>query len=95
MENREIDRLIAEKVMGWRDGTYAKGSWFPSTDIKDAWLIVEKLKHEEGYLFRLETGDVNDWKCLFSDFQDNYWAESDNAPLAICKATLKANGIII
>ncbi|MFS0643867.1 BC1872 family protein [Siminovitchia sp. 179-K 8D1 HS] len=63
---REIDRLIAEKVMGWDTEefkniciirAYAEDEvisipddFCPSEDIKDAWVVVENLKREGTYL---------------------------------------------
>ncbi|MBS4171913.1 hypothetical protein [Bacillus sp. FJAT-49736] len=57
MENREIDKLVAEKVMGYRfdstKSTYFKNighgwenpvfDFHPSEDIASAWLIIEEL----------------------------------------------------
>lgn len=54
---RELDALVAEKVMGWMDGDgvglrVADGEvinsmdcrpWSPSTDIAAAWEVVEKM----------------------------------------------------
>lgn len=56
---RELDALVAEKVMGWRhwESSYAVGpkphwitpdgdsrvEWSPSTDIAAAWEVVDKL----------------------------------------------------
>ncbi len=55
----DIDREVAEKVMGWRfqphlgAGTYNvahdqirwANDWSPSTRIDHAWEVVEKLRH--------------------------------------------------
>lgn len=60
---RELDSLVAEKVMGWRkdsDGDWERPSkdaidgWYPdhlfpySTDIAAAWEVVEKLTAQFG-----------------------------------------------
>jgi hypothetical protein len=108
MEDREIDFLIFEHIFGNEKGfvDYLKEQKDAlelnlsivnrySTDIKDAWKIVNKLKQEDQYYFRLENGDLKDYGCIFSDYQDNYFAEADTPALAICKAALKAKGIII
>ena len=68
----EIDRLVAEKVMGWEvpyeyddigimaytneKGTFA---FSPSTKIADAWQVVEKLQN-------------NDW-CIELYNEDKTW----------------------
>jgi len=58
MNLREIDRLVAEKVMGWipqreiqdrilyvlQDGTHVALGWNPTANISDAWQVVEKMK---------------------------------------------------
>ena len=103
---RELDALIAEKVMGWKvnydNWTVAKphfskpdtfwcvslkaGDWAaftPSTQIADAWLVVEKLIGQ--YEFMVQAIDGERWIAVF--FHE---AEADTAPLAICLAALKA-----
>lgn len=108
MKDREIDFLIFEHIFENEKG-YVE--WLKeqkdelglnlnivrrySTRIEDAWYIVNKLKQEDQYYFRLENGDLNDYECLFSDFRDNYLAEADTPALAICKAALKSKGITI
>jgi hypothetical protein len=62
-----------------------------STSLTDAWLIVEKLKQEDQYLFRLENGDLYDYECWF----DNYRGEGNTAPMAICMAALKVYEVYI
>ena len=55
----DIDREVAEKVMGWNpneDGDwdtpdghwcgYYEHEWHPSTSISDAWQVVEKLNKQ-------------------------------------------------
>lgn len=58
MDLREIDRLVAEKVMGWKstansdvtgESVYRTKDdrvfvFNPSTNIADAWQVVEKMK---------------------------------------------------
>jgi len=60
---RELDALVAEKVMGWKkvkwlgdydwrdkDGEqpYTVRAWNPSTDIAAAWQVVEKIQERQG-----------------------------------------------
>ena len=121
---RELDALVAEKVMGWdgchsihycedtwynyckNPGCYATGadedemigSWdgdeppipgckgYPpySTSLAEAWLVVEKALY-----FRLER--EGQWHCelVFKRGPAGH-ASADTAPLAICRAALKA-----
>lgn len=113
---RELDALIAEKVMGWTvDPIYrmytgagmrhAVGNnldtrFNPSTNIAAAWEVVEKMR-ERGDWVNLE-GDKEGWMVEVWPFTaDDSWAgggfygedvkaKADTAPLAICRAALKA-----
>ena len=122
MTNRELDALVAEKVMGWRllqwidevaedetwqndDGWYWDGrggdyqayEWEPTTNISDAWLVVEKLINND----KRDTVEVS----IMVDGTGalvNFYRESgdacpqvsaDTAPKAICLAALKAVGM--
>lgn len=102
---RELDALVAEKVMGFEVTNYEpigirKGGWILpipnySTEIKDAWEVVEKLNLFEKYL--LAKSDVN-W-CIGGDFsrelsfEEQAIASGNTAPLAICRAALKVMGL--
>jgi hypothetical protein len=84
---RELDALVAEKVIGRRS------SWtpyFPSIDIADGWEVIEKMKKRN---WRIALNFEDDkWTALF------YWdpnkqaceAVAGTAPEAICKAALLA-----
>lgn len=105
---RELDALVAEKVMGWKRSL--TGFWFPpdlhpnaniigheiphySTDTGAAWEVVEKFPHF--YLFRWIAGGPmpGQWECRFSDTDDGTKIVwADTAPHAICLAALKAVG---
>lgn len=65
-----------------------------STDISEAWKVVEKL-YEEDLIIELENGDFSDggegWYCHVPEPNINQFAET--APMAICLAALKAKGI--
>ena len=76
MKSREIDVLIATKVMGWKPtehpdkftfdgGEYHIQDW--STDIKAAWEIVEKLsKNTVSFMLEQDFVDQNDlWFARF------------------------------
>jgi len=109
MNLREIDRLVAEKVMGWEyvqdtdkwwDGDVLDIENFnPSTNIQDAWRVVEKMR--EGRIFSLcDAWDENDEPIFYANFQYNdgyhvvnYDAYAETAPLAICLAALEVVGV--
>ncbi|MGG3987424.1 BC1872 family protein [Bacillus smithii] len=70
--------------------------WNPSTDIQDAWQVVEKLK----IAVIPQAGDPpTDMKYLAEidrqPFGDNYEAYAGTAELAICLVALKAVGVEI
>ena len=116
---RELNALVAEKVMGWTDlhwvdgGYDGKGNYSPtgyygkgpdravfltskfSTDIAAAWKVVEKIACS-GLIVRV-TWDFNPLASCSIHKDDHLWtmiAECicDTAPLAICRAALKAVG---
>jgi competence transcription factor ComK len=103
---RELDALIAEKVMGWkrktiklvnmveeqdvlidpRLKTYSQPPHY-STNIADAWLVVEKFPQIDICMSKVD----DKWNC-FIEFAD-HMAIAETAPLAICLAALKACGV--
>lgn len=120
---RELDALVAEKVMGltrhdesyvtesigkvlrfvWRDGcgdcVYSGDMFLPrySTNIADAWEVVERLVSTPG-----PNGDHHSVQVDYSGDavvvidENEDWqvsAIADTAPLAICLAALKAKGV--
>lgn len=114
----DIDREVAEKVMGWevleekadkiayatvrrdytKNGADVCGSimrfFTPSTDISDAWLVVERMLSFDtggaGWEFYLHNDTA--WCCGFirPDAQGGEVDKIESAPLAICLAALKA-----
>ena len=91
---RELDALIAEKVMGWRLQAEPYTCWnLPdgdqriytpnfSTDIAAAWRVVEKMRSPD---FRLNR--EGDWVCCFGGTVA-FCGDGDTAALAICRAAL-------
>ena len=80
---REMDALVAEKVMGWSRGTYHSDGVdylrdpegtshlnVPqySTDIAAAWQVVEKIRTKYPVI-RISTGDLMGkyWQCHMAD----------------------------
>ena len=115
---REMDALIAEKVMGWRVHlrntawwvlaglenesscgpikamTCGSDRWSPSTDIVAAWKVLMKLQ-AMGYKWTLGSSRAKTIAILMRhDNKDGIIsADTDTAPLAICRAALKALGV--
>jgi len=120
MNLREIDRLVAEKVMGW-EPVYDDGDiisfiteygtllffsdddeceWNPSTDIRDAWQVVEKMKRSNfsaRHRFVTELQKEVTPKELKDKNQllDLGWMIFYLTPKSICLAALKAAGVNI
>jgi hypothetical protein len=110
---RELDLLIAVKVMGGRlDGdSYTDGSrcWpVPpySTDLAAAWKVWEKFQHQSKRLHYVfpDNAEEGHYEVLWShgpqssrsgmslNRKGEVWAEGETAPLAICRAALRAVG---
>ena len=109
MTDRELDVLVAEKVMGWRVtcGNAAHTSDFNrkaccspdfySTNISAAWQVVEKMKECGFYLSLQNCCEATEW-CVFLAPMDANREEcgehrSSSAPRSICIAALAAVGV--
>lgn len=103
---RKLDALMATKVMGWKDsglgyetpeGGRISYTWSPSTDLRTAWQIVEKLRKWSDGHFTLLAFTTN-WRAGWDtpDPEDAFdgsfrrFVVAETAPLAICLAALKA-----
>lgn len=97
---RELDRLVGEKVMNYDYDKFMREvgehiHFYPSTNIADAWLVVEKLKNDIHW-FGIDMFK-DGYRCIFRVRNkpiDEDWVESfaPSAPLAICLAALKVVG---
>lgn len=113
---REMDALVAEKVMGWKRfavcdklhppymeetrHTFAHGFPDYSTDITAAWEVAEKMRvavmpiDGGGWAAKDISIDATHGTELYiipgSDEECYGWTKADTAPLAICRAALKA-----
>ncbi len=105
MTNGELDRLVAEKVMGWHteyisdctewfDGKKYVGGFYafcPSDNLLDAWLVVKKMAGNG-----TQRGIVNVrgkyfyWLCYWK--RNRGEAKETTMPKAICVAALRAVG---
>lgn len=93
------DTLGAPCVPELRDG-YDEWGMLPhySTDMADAWLVVEKFR-ADGCFFDLgdKPSDLDDltsartWNAFIN--RTTRGPDSDTAPLAICRAALAACGV--
>lgn len=86
MKNREIDTLVAEKVMGWKvsdelvffdENGLLLPDFRPSQDISDAWRVVKKMGDNEFF---------DKWFTYFA----NYHYMHEITPEEICLAALEA-----
>ncbi len=95
---RELDALVAEKVMGYafcpiHHGYSCCGRVWRrcSTDIAGAWQVVEHLEINGQYDFKLESvvpnSDPPVYQAQFGEHRSSWEFE---APHAICLAALKA-----
>jgi hypothetical protein len=67
---------------------YRVHKWHPSTDIKAAWEVVEKIQEDRGWLIELDNKSQEWYCCVIADH--HYVGAGETAPLAICKAALAA-----
>lgn len=92
---RELDALIAEKVMGLATAEEdSDENWVPvgvpgySTDIAAAWEVVGKLWEDQESVFELTRPVGSGFNCRFRQGAIKEWGET--APHAICLAALKS-----
>lgn len=111
MNDIPIDELVAKKVMGWikpPETSILKSMWVEtpigavhpqlpkfSTNIQDAWLVVEKF---DFYTIERVTGygdgfyKVNVSVAQIDGTYSDIEVQAPTAPMAICIAALKAVG---
>jgi hypothetical protein len=112
--DRELDALVAEKVMGWHeaqttfnglwwcvegDGSYfgrrqaRVSEWHPSTNIADAWQVVEKMRADawDVLIDGTDDGSCDWWTVRFGGCMPA--VQSTSIAKAICLAALKAKGV--
>lgn len=110
MKNRELDRLIAEHIFGLeistsefmcRNGIVWVNIPHYSTDISDAWKVVEELqfpkvpfqisKAYKEYDFETYEWKTPGWEVVFDPYGERVWV--DTPQLAICLCALKSAGV--
>ncbi|MGX9931978.1 BC1872 family protein [Virgibacillus salarius] len=103
MDNRTIDQLVVEKIMGFevRNGQRVEdGKRFGipsySQKIEDAWQVVKELR-ENYFEISITIGEdiINvEVSTTMDDPKKVYYAyQQESLPLAICKAALKTVGV--
>jgi len=101
MNSREIDRLVAEKVMGWKHEYIEKIDRYGFRDEKGFWHInfrpTEDIKNTFMVLQKFDLVDIQKTKdsYLISIHHNDgvYFAEGEGFCLQICLAALKAVGV--
>ena len=106
---REMDVLVAERVMGWEyehpvwrlpSGGFVVYKPVFSISISAAWEVVEKMRisviqSEDGWYAAVTEDVIHTFSCnnppnISKEVHGKYWAVAEIAPLAICRAALKA-----
>jgi hypothetical protein len=92
----ELDRLIAERVMGWDAVEWINSPYFkPSTQIEFAWRVVEKMRPTCFVMIDCIDATAPKWNVIImprepgSPFPGGT-AICGNVPEAICRAALLA-----
>lgn len=106
MDSKELDMLVAEKIMGWdpdfewphrftdEDGCTHDRAPEYTTEIRFAWEVVEKLRDD--FWFGLHTTNGGGWEACFDNtFIGQYVEGAGTAEMAICLAALRVKGIEI
>lgn len=87
---RETDVLINRTVFGKHDDHYPSMPNY-STDISDAWKVVEKLRETGWVGVTSESTNGGGWICEFQNGLSAIdFCYAETASLAICRAGLKA-----
>lgn len=95
----ELDRLAAEKVMGYafddkfhvwltQDGKYVTNDWCPTRYIEQAWELLEKMGTKFRMLINYHEVNLPSYQVAIGGHEFS----EKSAPLAITKACLKAVG---
>lgn len=101
----ELDKLAAEKVMGWEINEHPKNAypaywgrdtsarwitdWQPTRNISQAWECLEKFKE-----FRIDQEEGPEFMNVIIWFNgDMHYGYGDGIPEAIVRACLAAKGV--
>ena len=69
--------------------------WSYSTDIAAAWELFKELKEKQSpvTIYQIDGWKNHSWTCWIDRDGSNLRADANSAPLAICRAFLKAHGV--
>jgi len=99
LENYPYVNVDDGRLILWREPNIDGVRWHPSHDIADVWEVLEKLRECHGavqvgyqpvdsfYNGESDTPIEAHWYCWT---EDDHFGKADTAPLAICRAALKA-----
>ncbi len=88
---RELDILVAQKVMGWSPIESTEYCPWYSRDISSAWQVVVKLTSDMVWLSLLNY--FGGWSAIFDNREHHgIQCEASTAEVAICLAALAAVG---
>lgn len=97
---RELDALVAEKVMGWVPGAGFESAhyWAFSTDIREAWQVIDRMA-ADNMSVSVHNRAYGPWACwvgqrLGSSDEQIAFERGETAALAICRAALAALGAV-
>jgi Phage ABA sandwich domain len=96
MTDQELDKLAAEKVMGWPAdplGGVPVRDWEPTRELSDAWMLVEKMG-ALGWYFGIYNFHVEgqSWRVEIMKGSAHYQREDESIARAITLAALRAVG---
>lgn len=104
----ELDAIVAQEVMHYetriyQEGVYISipgkrgfdaGPWSPSTNLKDAWEVLETVGEKYGFLIVYRYNNL--WSCELSGVlkvpPGDVWSVARTVELAICQTALKVAG---
>lgn len=108
---RELDALVAEKVMNFALGMMSEQDVEPSIIVDQAVASFDVIPYYSTdisaawevveklagrFVPSLTLGPTNEWQAVFQESTDViYYEHSNSAPHAICLAALKAVGVNI
>ena len=102
VEVMKYERVTASSY-GYDEPIVSTGNWSPTTDLNQAMECYNKIKYDRAYdFFYCELVHLGNGYWCFRNHTDEglscekeISATDESAPLAICKAILKAKGIEI
>lgn len=100
-ERKFLSPPLTDEISNWTGMWNEKGipHYLPhySTNISDAWEIVEKMRKDNDYWFELTTDKSFslDYRCYFQLDDNEFEAIASTAPMSICLVALESVGVDI